>query len=174
MVPADLVRYRPPPMRRTLLLLPALATLAACGSSASVDRLTVDDAWARTTPPGATNGVVYFTITSPADVAITDVLVDAAVAAAAELHETMGGGTASPMANMPEMAEDGEMEMVPVDSVAIAADDTVAFEPGGKHVMLTGLVTPLVAGDTFTLTLQMSDGATLPVTVVIADNDPAG
>jgi copper(I)-binding protein len=161
--------------RRLALLATAVLLLAACGSdggAAPVTELTATAVWARTTPPGATNGVVYVQVASPVDDAIVGAAVPTDIAAAAELHETMGGGGTSPMANMPEMATDGKMTMTPVDSVALDAGVPVAFEPGGKHIMLTDLAAPLTAGDTFTLTFTLKSGATLPVTVTVADNAP--
>lgn len=163
--------------RRTLLLaataLPWL--IAGCGSETAAEPVTVltaSGAWARTTPPGATNGVVYLTIASPVDDSIVGASVPAAVAKGAELHETMGADNTSPMPNMPEMSTGGQMTMVPVDSVPLAAGRPVAFEPGGKHVMLTDLAAPLVAGDTFTVTFTLASGATLPVEVTVSDNPP--
>lgn len=163
--------------RRILLLAVAAVCFAACGSDSGakpVTELTASGAWARTTPPGATNGVVYVQVVGPGDDAIMGAIVPTDVAGAAELHETMGGGGTSPMPNMPEMATgDGEMTMSPVESVTLEAGEPVVFEPGGKHIMLTDLVAPLTAGATFTLTLTMRSGATLPVTVTVADNPPA-
>ncbi len=163
-------------MTRRLLFLAVAATLfAACGSdggASPVTALTASGAWARTTPPGATNGVVYVSVVSPTADAIVGAAVPADIADAAELHETMGGSGTSPMPNMPEMATDGQMTMAPVDSVALDANVPVAFEPGGKHIMLTDLKAPLTAGTTFTITLTLKSGATLPVTVTVADNAP--
>lgn len=162
-------------MRRLLVLTAAALLLAACGSdggAAPVSQLTASGAWARTTPPGATNGVVYVQIVSPTDDAIVGASVPADIAGAAELHETMGGGGTSPMPNMPEMATDGQMTMTPVDSVALDGNVPVAFEPGGKHIMLTDLAAPLKAGATFTITFTLKSGATLPVKVTVADNAP--
>lgn len=161
--------------RRLLLLTATLVLFAACGSdsgAAPVTELTATGAWARTSPPGATNGVVYVQIASPIDDAIVGASVPADVAGAAELHETMGGGGTSPMANMPEMATDGQMTMTPIDSVVVSPEAPAVFEPSGKHIMLTDLAAPLTAGSTFTITFTMKSGATLPVTVTVADNAP--
>ncbi|MFZ4721314.1 MAG: copper chaperone PCu(A)C [Ilumatobacteraceae bacterium] len=161
--------------RRIVLLAAAALLFTACGSestAAPVTQLTATGAWARTTPPGATNGVVYVQVASPTDDAIVGAAVPAEVAGGAELHETMGSDGTSPMANMPEMATDGQMTMAPVDAVELPAGATVAFEPGGKHVMLTGLAAPLVAGATFTITFTLKSGASLPVEVTVADNAP--
>lgn len=147
---------------------------AGCGSpSPAVTELAATGAWARTSHPGATNGVVYVQISSPTENSITAVSVPASVAAAAELHETMSAGGTSPMPNMPEMGDgNSEMTMAPVDSVDIPAGGSVTFEPGGKHIMLVDLAAPLAAGDTFQLTFTLADGTTMPVDVVVADNAP--
>ena len=57
----------------------AAAVLAGCGSSdgTRVSTITVTGAWARPTPPGATNGVVYFDVVSPVDDELTAVSVPA-------------------------------------------------------------------------------------------------
>ena len=59
--------------RRIVLLAAAALLFTACGSestAAPVTQLTATGAWARTTPPGATNGVVYVQVASPTDDAI--------------------------------------------------------------------------------------------------------
>jgi hypothetical protein len=144
---------------------------AACGDDhpEQVDELTISGVWARPTPANATNGVVYLTVASPVDDAIVGVAVPAEVAADATLHETMGdtGGT-SPMANMPNMTTaGGEMTMEPVESVALPAHTPIKFEPGGYHIMLTGLAAPLLEGSTFELTVEFANGLTVRVPVVV-------
>jgi periplasmic copper chaperone A len=146
----------------------------ACGSGPNAPAaLSATGAWARTTPPGATNGVVYMQIVSPVDDAIVAVSVPASVAASAELHETMGADGGAAMPNMPNMASgDGQMTMTPVDSVPLPAGTPVAFEPGGKHIMLVDLLAPLTEGQHLTLTATLKSGTTLPVDVVVANNEP--
>jgi copper(I)-binding protein len=54
----------------------------------SAERLSVDNAWARTSPASATVGAAYFTITGgPEADKLTGVSVDSSVAAKAEIHE---------------------------------------------------------------------------------------
>ena len=161
-------------MSRVGAALAAAVLLVACSSDPpKVTELTVRGAWARTTPQTATHGVIYLTIVSPTDDTLIGVAVPPAVAAAAELHETMGGAGASPMPNMPDMTTPGsEMTMTPLDSVDLPAGKAVVFEPGGKHIMLTGLTGPLVAGAHIPLTLTLAGGATLTVDVVVGGNAP--
>jgi len=44
--------------------------------------------------------------------------------------------------------------MQALEAVAIPSDGAVAFEPGGRHVMVTGLEEPLAAGDELRLVLR--------------------
>ncbi|MEI2654022.1 MAG: copper chaperone PCu(A)C, partial [Microthrixaceae bacterium] len=61
--------------------------------------------------------------------------------------------------------------MKQVTEVAVDAGGTLAFRPGGNH-MLVDLARPLVRGGTFTATLRFTSGRTLTVTVTVADNPP--
>ena len=155
---------------RRLLLAPlAILALASCGSDdsstdtggdAEVDGITgvtVEDAWARTSSMNAENGAVYMLLTSATDDAVVSASVDMEVAMSAEVHETT-------------MAEDGSMGMQMVMSVALPAGETVAFEPGGYHIMLMGLVEPLAAGDIITVTLTLESGSTVTVDAEVRDD----
>lgn len=159
-------------MRRAVALV-ALSAFAACSGGRSVDVLTVTGAWARPTPPGAENGVIYFTVESPVSDAVVGIDVPPSVASGAELHETTGSAGSSPMPNMPGMGGEGsEMSMVVLERVAVPAGGRVTFEPGGKHVMLVGLAAPLVAGNRFTMHVHFASGAQLAVEVTVSDNPP--
>lgn len=75
-----------------------------------------------------------------------------------------------------EMTEDtmhsdmgGTMTMQEVARVEVPAGDTVAFEPGGYHVMLLDLAEPLVAGDTFEMDLTFEKAGTVTVEVEVRD-----
>ena len=167
-------------MRLAAVAAAATLLLAACGSDSSsgVSELTVERAWARTTPAAATTGVVYLEITSPDDDTIVGAAVPADIAGSAELHETMaagesghshGGDTAD---TTDGSAPSGEMVMEPLESVELPANSTVVFEPGGLHIMLIDLAAPLELDQEFTLTLTLGSGDQIDVDVVVADNVP--
>ena len=61
----------------------------------------------------------------------------------------------------------GMMRMQEVDAIAVPAGATVELKPGGLHLMLIDLAKPLVAGETFTVTLAFASGETLPVPVEV-------
>jgi copper(I)-binding protein len=146
-----------------------LLLMSACGPPSAADELAAQGAWARPTPAGATNGVVYLSVTSDVDDEIIGAVVPPTIALRAELHETMtdagagghhGGG------------DGATMSMGEVERVSIGAGSTVEFEPGGNHVMLVGIAEPLERGETFTLQLMMSSGRTIETDVAVADNPP--
>ena len=61
------------------------------------------------------------------------------------------------------MQREGLMRMSPITALPVPPTDSVLFRPLGAHVMLTGLVRPLVPGDTVTATLSFVSGASVTV-----------
>ena len=142
--------------------LPILALLSALIGPATAfaadSTITIDHAWARSTPASAVNGAVFFTIKNAGKADDTLIGAESTVAAKAELHESL--------------MEGGVMKMRPLGDVTVPAGGSVAFKPGGKHVMLFGLKAPLTAGQSFTLVLKFKDAGALTVKVDIADSAP--
>jgi periplasmic copper chaperone A len=146
-----------------LVLVGACALLTGCGSSTAatstpVTRVAVTRAWARTSPASANTGAAYFSIVSPTDDRLLSVGVDASVAESAMLHQTT--------------TDSGGMTMSPVGGVDLKAGVPFSLAPGSHHVMLMGLVKPLKAGDTFTLTITLQKAGTISVAVPVQDNAP--
>ena len=135
----------------TALLL-GLAT-AAQAQSASGPPIRIEGPWARATPGGARNGAAYLTIVNqgPADDRLVAISTPAAGTAA--LHQTM--------------EEQGVMKMLPVPALDLKAGATVAFEPGGYHIMLMNLKAPLKEGQTFPLALTFEKAGRIEVTVKV-------
>ncbi len=132
--------------------------LAACTGGAN--DLTIDDVWARSTPPGAETAAFYMHITGGDD------------------DNTLLGAT-SPVCGMAEIHEttetDGTMSMAPVQGgIPIPAGETVMLEPGGFHVMCMGLVEPLVAGDEVLVELQFESGERSTVEASVTDDEMSG
>jgi copper(I)-binding protein len=115
---------------------------------AADDGVVVHEAWARASAGAATTGAAYVTLMGGAQ---PDSLVGVStpIAANAEPHETIN--------------DNGIMKMRPAAAVPIPAHEMVTFAPGGTHIMLMGLKQPLVAGQSFPLTLTFAHAA--PVTV---------
>jgi copper(I)-binding protein len=116
----------------------------------------LEHVWARPTPAVTTPGVTYFTVVSNGT---PDKLlsVSTPIAASAELHETVD--------------DKGIMKMRPVASVELVPGQPVTFKPGGYHVMLMGLKSPLKSGDSFPLTLTFEHAQ--PITVTAKVESPA-
>jgi copper(I)-binding protein len=88
-------------------------------------------------------GAAYFTVANRTDHPATLVAVAIAGARQAEMHQTSGGG------------------MEALASVDIPSHGTIAFAPGGRHVMVFGLPADLHAGGTSALTLNFKGGEKL-------------
>jgi periplasmic copper chaperone A len=157
------------------ILAAALLVLAvSCSAKAATPRtLTIDGAWARASVPGALDGVVYLSVTSPVTDLLLNATVPGSIAAKVELHESMGGDGGTAMANMPEMTKaNGTMTMMPLPGVDLPEGKTVKFQPGAKHLVLKSLATPLAAGSSFPLTIKTVRGEVKEITVVVSDNAP--
>lgn len=116
----------------------AAATLAAA-LPAWAAGLTVTDAWSRTTPPGVTVGVGYFTLKNDTGKSDRLLKISSPVAEKVQVHRTE--------------VLDGIARMREVAVLHVAAGETVKFEPNGMHLMLMGLKKPLVEGQAFELSL---------------------
>jgi copper(I)-binding protein len=123
--------------RRILAVLCIVAALVA--PPALAGELAVANAWSRSTPPAAKVGVVYFTLRNETKKSDRLLRISSPVAAKVEVHRTE--------------VLDGIARMREVAVLHVEAGQTLEFQPGGLHVMLTGLRQPLVAGTKFDLEL---------------------
>ena len=104
-----------------LIALAAPLALAGCGDPAPSY---VDQAWVRLSPNKDTPSAGYFVAHGgDAGVQLRGVMTDYALKV--EMHESVG--------------KDGMMSMQPIESVDVPAKGTVAFAPGGKHLMIWGI-----------------------------------
>ncbi len=176
-------------LKKTAIIAASAAlALGACGSDGDAG-VSISDSWARTSAAGQTNGAVYFDIESADGDELVGASVPASVAAEAQIHEVVMADMAGEMTEdtMAEMTEDtmadgelagetddqmGEMTMQEISSLVLPAGETVAFEPGGYHVMLFGLVDPLSAGDEIEVTLDFGTADDQVITVTVSDEAP--
>lgn len=143
-------------MRRLLLLLVAFGLVAAgCGGDGGV---AVEKPWARSSPAMANAGAIYMGLSSSDGDRLLGVAVDASIASTAEIHETA-------------MA-DGAMRMQEVGDIALPADTMVALEPGGYHIMLLNIATPLETGQKFEVTLTFQNAGEKVVEVEVREEAP--
>ena len=148
-------------MKRFANAVALLATLVlvvgACGDDDA--GITVEDAWARTSPMMATNGAAYMKITAPSDDALVGAVVSSSIADHAEVHEVVMGG-------------EGEMTMQQIQRLELPAGEEVSLQPGGYHVMFIDLAAPFEVGQTFDLTLEFENADDLVVEVEVTEEDP--
>lgn len=113
----------------------------------------VHQAWVRTPNPAVDVAAAYMTLVNTASEALSLMAVSSPHANIVEMHETK---TVDGMASMQKAA-----------SIRIPARGTVAFEPGGTHLMLMGLHRPLPRA--FEFTLRFDDGGTVTVSAPVRD-----
>ena len=129
----------------------SLLVLAACAASESQPALAtmlVEGAWARSADSGATTAL-YFVLQNEAAVDDTLTGVTTTDATSAEMHISTQHGS--------------QMHMSPIRTLPVPANDSIEFRPLGAHVMLVGLIRPLVEGDSVRATLTFSSGRTAEV-----------
>ncbi|MCP1472051.1 hypothetical protein J3E64_003766 [Sphingobium sp. OAS761] len=145
-------------MRGPLALIALMAPLAlsACGDPAPTY---IDQAWVRLSPGKDTPSAGYFVAHGgDADTQLRGVLTDYALKV--EMHESV--------------EQNGMMTMKPLSSVDIPAKGTVAFAPGGKHLMIWGVNDTAIGRGKMQLTFLLSNGDRLLVDAVIRKPEAAG
>lgn len=121
----------------------AVAICVGLAGCSEPEGLRVDSAWVRLPAVASRPGVAYFTVHGGPQPA-TLINVSSGWTVRADMHESMGSG--------------GMMTMKPLAQVAIPANGTVVFAPGGKHLMIYGINPAVHAGDTMTFTFTFADG----------------
>lgn len=132
-----------------------LAMVVSSSALPATPAITIENAWARPTAGAATTGAAYLTIKNNGSVADSLVGATTDVATAVAFHESKLEGSV--------------MTMRSLDSIPLQAGGTVEFAPGGKHLMLLGLKSALVAGKSFALTLRFKNAGLVPVQVMVSE-----
>ncbi len=120
-------------------LLIALALACACLSAHAAVEIT--EAWARATPPGQEVGAAYMNLKS--DQAARLVGASSPIADSIEIHEMS--------------MKNGVMQMRMMQTMPLPAGKVVKLAPGGFHLMLFDLKTPLKAGESIEIELALKD-----------------
>jgi periplasmic copper chaperone A len=142
-----------PSLLAATLLLAVAQQVHAAGAPVEADGLIIEHAEARAAGAMARTGAGYFTITNTGS---DDRLIAAESPAAqrVELHT--------------HVLEDGIARMVALeDGVEVPAGATVAFEPGGMHVMFMGLRDPWGVEGGVVVTLIFERVGEVPVTLAV-------
>ncbi|CAN5313968.1 copper chaperone PCu(A)C [soil metagenome] len=161
-VPDPTLRPMQTPSRRRVLAavctvlvasigIPALTAKIAGAQPAASAPVSVDRPWVRAVPGQAASGAF---MTIRAAQAVRLVGAETPAAGVAEIHEmSMDNGVM-------------RMKAVP-DGIAIVAGTPLDLKPGGYHVMLMDLKTPIKAGDAVPLKLRFVDAAGKPFDLTV-------
>ena len=139
-----------------------VATLTGCSAPQEAtpeSTLTITDVWVKAIPDLAEGDMtgLFMTVenTGTEDVYLTG-------------GTDTTGITETPLEAHEVVANDaGEMVMQLADGgILVPAGGSVQLMPGGYHIMYWDVTTPIVAGDTITLTLNVSDGTTIELSAI--------
>lgn len=135
----------------SMLLLPSLVS----AHDYTLNDIRIAYPFATPTPPGAPNGAVYLDITA-GDAGATLIDAGSPVSEVVELHDMI--------------MEESNMQMRKVESIEVAAGDTLTMRPGGGyHLMLLGLEEALAVGESFLLTLSFAEQGEIEVEVWVQE-----
>lgn len=158
--------------KRTAIAFAALLagglTLAGCSSTADAETdttttetatqaeaLSIVDPWVKSAESGMS--AAFGTVENDSDEDVNVVAASTEVSPMIELHETVADASG----NMVMQEKDG--------GFVIPAGGSYELTPGGNHIMLLGLESPVVAGDEVTFTLELADGSTFDFTAAARD-----
>lgn len=140
-------------VRWAIVLLASMPAPAAAQAHASADRLIVRDAWVRESTAVRTTSGGYCTIENRTEAPVTLLRVRVDGVGDTEIHTTV--------------ERDGQASMRPLPGVEIPARGAVALAPGGTHLMLMNIATPLRAGTFVTMTLTFDNKQTRQVRAAV-------
>lgn len=144
-------------MTRSLFLsLLVLVVLHGCSESAPL--LSISQLQVIAPAPGRTASVAYLTISNHGRDAIELLAVSSPDFAVATMHQTQ--------------LLDGVARMLALASVTINAESSVAFAPGGKHIMLFDPTKGLTPGTQVSLQFEFSTGEILMLTAALKTRVP--
>jgi periplasmic copper chaperone A len=126
--------------KKTLTVLACF--LAACQVKAGTE-VKITDAWVREIAPGQSVGAAYMTLNSPQDSAL--VYVETPAAGTVEIHSMS--------------MENNVMKMRMLEELPLKAGKPEKLAPGGFHLMLFDLKSPLKAGESANFRLCFKDKA---------------
>jgi periplasmic copper chaperone A len=143
------------PTTRTLafaILFAGLIAAPARAAEVKAGDLVITQAWSRATPNGAKIGSGYLTIENKGAAADRLVGVSADVAGKVEVHEMA--------------MNNGVMTMRPLETgLTIDPGKTVKLAPGGYHLMMFDLKSPLKQGDALPVTLEFEKAGKVKVSL---------
>jgi periplasmic copper chaperone A len=133
-------------------VLAVLIAAPARAAEVKAGDLVVTQAWSRATPNGAKIGSGYFTVENKGAAPDRLIGVSSDIAGKVEVHEMT--------------TKDGVMVMRPIDKgLAIDPGKSIKLAPGGNHLMMFDLKSPLKQGDAVPVTLQFEKAGKVKVSL---------
>ena len=136
-----------------IIVLAAAATLISLPAAFANDVMVIGSFARASATPQATSATAYLTIANHGAGADRLLSIATPSAAMAHLHQTT--------------ESDGVISMTAVESLDLAPGGTVEMAPGGLHIMLTRLKSPLKQGDKLHLELTLAKAGKLVVDVPV-------
>ena len=134
----------------TRILVSVLILLSAAFAAAQPSALSIDDAFVPAPPPLSSMGAAYFRVTNQSTSRKTITSAEGPCAQSYSIHRTV--------------VEDEIARMRPVGSLTITPGETLRFEPGGIHIMLTR---PALETGNCDFDLKLSDGSRVRVSAKV-------
>jgi copper(I)-binding protein len=131
-------------MKQLSLLMSGWLFSAAVLAGAA-DQVTVQGPYVRLAPPNAPATGAFMVIKNNGDKDVKILKADNPASKVTELHTHLN--------------DNGVMKMRPVPFIEIKAKGEAVLEPGGLHVMLIDMKTPLKEGDVVPITFAFDDGS---------------
>ena len=123
--------------------------IASCSPSAEQHAIQVSDAYLREVLPGKQVTVAYMTLRNTSARTCNLTGASAAFAERIEIHE--------------HLHTDTGMRMQHRNALAILPGERVELAPGGYHLMVMGVTSPLLKNERYSLSLEFADCESLPI-----------
>tara|TARA_R110002167_G_scaffold123859_1_gene302971 strand:+ start:439 stop:918 length:480 start_codon:yes stop_codon:yes gene_type:complete len=145
-------------MLKPFILAFLLLSFSLFAHDINAGQIEVNHPWARPTAPVVKTGAVYLVINNPTHQAelLLSVEVPSTIAELAQIHQTEYSQ------NMAKMREAHSGLLIP-------AENSLELIPGGSHIMLVGLKTPLVEGEKFPMELRFEHSGEITVEVWVEE-----
>lgn len=136
-------------MTRSSFLLAALLAAGNAFAAGAADSITVIDPYVRMAPPNAPATGAFMVLKNGGGKDVKMVKADNPASKATELHTHLNEG--------------GVMKMRQVPAIEIKAGGEAKLAPGGLHIMMIDMKSPLKEGDMVAITLTFDDGSSKKV-----------
>lgn len=150
-------------MRRLMacrwIALAALTWVLAPAAGAAACDLRIDRGWIRLPPPGTTTVAAYARITNTGKLPRDIVGIDTPIANMSHLHETQMEGSVA--------------RMRAVSEFTVPAGASIELSPGGRHIMLLGVVQKLKIGDKIRVNITDSSGCSVAADFPVLVKEPS-